>query len=146
MISENYKKEIKNLAGIITCEKCFNSWEREKGDSEPFLCHTCGFDTKEKVFKIKELKKWLKDEYGELIENIGPGPTDTRPVSDIFMDKFNEKFQSNDFLSNYNPDKNIFLDDEKENIKNQNNLYDKEFKDIAKKYKNFKRNKSWKNK
>lgn len=146
MISENYKKEIKNLAGIITCENCFHSWEKEKGDSEPFLCHSCGYDNKEKCFKVKELKNWIKDKYKELNENIGPGPTDTRPVSDIFMDKFNEKFQSKDFISNYNPDENIFLDDEKEGIKNQNNLYDKEFKNLSKKYRNFKRNKSWKNK
>jgi hypothetical protein len=146
MISESYKKEIKNLAGIVTCENCFHSWEKQKGDLEPFLCHSCGFDIKEKCFKIKELKNWLKDNYKELKENIGPGPNDNRSMSNIFMDKFNQMFQSDDFKKEYNPSEYIFLDDEKEEIKNQNNLYDKEFKDISKKYRNFKRKKSWKNK
>jgi hypothetical protein len=120
----------------------------------------------EKINKIKEIKPILEENESlnevrkiirkiinetlitnnYIIENIGPGPNDNRPMSNIFMDKFNQMFQSDDFKKEYNPSEYIFLDDEKEDIKNQNNLYDKEFKNISKKYRNFKRKKSWKNK
>lgn len=157
MLSESYKNRLKTLSGILNEdeEKLKENkieWEyqirnidgpvfykRKKGDENWIF-------TTAEVFAqgISEGGKLIKQE--NINENIGPGPTDTRPVSDIFMDKFNEKFQSKDFISNYKPDENIFLDDEKEEVKNQNNLYDKKFKNISKKYRNFKRNKSWKNK
>jgi hypothetical protein len=108
-----------------------------------FLCYDCTNSS-----SLKSIKDWMKEKYQKLHmkENVGPGPNDTRPMSNIFMDKFNQMFQSDDFKKEYNPSEYIFLDDEKEEIKNQNNLYDKEFKDISKKYRNFKRKKSWKNK
>lgn len=148
MLSENYKSNLKKLAGIVTCKNCYHTWEKEKGDKDIYFCHVCGYDNEKDIFRTEDLKDWMKEKYQKLHmkENVGPGPNDTRPMSNIFMDKFNQMFQSDDFKKEYNPSEYIFLDDEKEDIKNQNNLYDKKFKDISKKYRNFKRKKSWKNK
>jgi len=51
---EDYSEE-------ITCEKCDHSWTIEKKDAHPYLCHTCGYDSKEKNYNPKELEKFWKN-------------------------------------------------------------------------------------
>jgi ribosomal protein L37AE/L43A len=44
-----------------TCEKCDHSWEIEKEDKHPYLCHTCGYDSEEKKFNPKELERFWRN-------------------------------------------------------------------------------------
>ena len=50
---ENYGEE-------ITCKKCDHSWAIEKKDKYPYLCHTCGYDSKEKDYNPEELERFWK--------------------------------------------------------------------------------------
>ena len=34
----------------VTCEKCGHSWDIEKDDENPYLCHLCDYDNKKKQF------------------------------------------------------------------------------------------------
>ncbi len=45
----------------ITCEKCDHSWEIEKKDKNPYLCHTCGYDGKNKKYNHSELERFWKN-------------------------------------------------------------------------------------
>jgi hypothetical protein len=69
---ENIRKHIRKLLKETllkenkVCKNCFHSWEIESSDKNPYLCHVCGFDNKELVFKIKELKDWQKNHYSKL--------------------------------------------------------------------------------
>jgi hypothetical protein len=49
------------IEGKIKCPKCDHSWDKEKGDKHPHLCHSCGWDNKEKKFNKKELNKFWKN-------------------------------------------------------------------------------------
>jgi len=44
-----------------TCEKCDHSWKIEKEDKHPYLCHACGYDSKEGKFNPKELERFWKN-------------------------------------------------------------------------------------
>jgi len=158
ILSENYKKRIAELSGLIVCEKCYNSWEKDKKDKNPFLCHRCGFDSKKEEYNVEELKKWLEDKYGNIIpENVGPGPTDTIPMSDIYVDLFNKQFNSNEFNDKYDPDNGIFWGEQKYETKNQKSYSDKsdelrddsdlekeEIKKLDKQYRRIKKLNNWK--
>jgi len=62
LISEKQADRIFN--DKIECEKCEHSWKKEKSDPQPFLCHDCGWDDKENLFKFwkKKLSKEPIDE------------------------------------------------------------------------------------
>lgn len=45
----------------MVCQNCNWEWDIEKGDSHPFLCHKCGYDSKLKNFDMYSLKKWEKE-------------------------------------------------------------------------------------
>ena len=34
----------------VNCEKCDHSWDIEKDDKEPYLCHMCNYDNAKKEF------------------------------------------------------------------------------------------------
>jgi hypothetical protein len=148
MLSENYKSNLKKLAGIVTCKNCYHSWEKEKGDKDVYFCHVCGYDNEKNIFRTEDLKDWMKEKYGKLHmkENVGPGPNDVRPVSDIYMDLYNKKFQGEESGFEYNPDDDDFLDNEKNKIKSQDSIDDENMKSIDKKYKKVRRKRAWKNK
>lgn len=191
-LNEEYKKRLKRLSGLIVCDNCYHSWEREKGDKDPNLCHVCGYDSENKKFEIEKLKKWMIDKYGSLeeawskkykdsidckspkgfsqrahcqskknkksvSENVGPGSTDNTTVSNIYMDIFNQKFNSEDFKKLYNPDEDEFWLDSNYKIKQQKTFSDNQdetsdegdlnknqVKDIGKKYAKIKRQNNWK--
>lgn len=50
----------------INCKNCEWSWDIEKGDKNPFLCHSCGYDNKKNEFDFKSLEDWKKE------NNINP--------------------------------------------------------------------------
>jgi hypothetical protein len=189
LLSESYKNRLKELSGLIVCDNCYHSWQKEKEDKDPSLCHVCGFDSEEDEFRVEALKKWLIDKYGSLQEawskkykdsincknpkgfsqkahcksksvqeNVGPGPYDTVPVSDIYMDIFNQIFVPKDFKRNYNPDNEEFWFQNDYEIKNQKGYSEKkdetadegdldkeEVKDIDINFQKMKRAYNWKN-
>lgn len=189
LLSESYKNRLKELSGLIVCDNCYHSWQKEKEDKDPSLCHVCGFDSEEDEFRMEALKKWLIDKYGSLQEawskkykdsincknpkgfsqkahcksksvqeNVGPGPYDTVPVSDIYMDIFNQIFVPKDFKRNYNPDNEEFWFQNDYEIKNQKGYSEKkdetadegdldkeEVKDIDINFQKMKRAYNWKN-
>ena len=53
------EKQAEKLFGDkIKCQ-CGHSWTKEKKDSDPYLCHMCGWDSKQKkYFDDKLLKFW----------------------------------------------------------------------------------------
>ena len=53
----------------MVCQNCNWEWDIEKGDSHPFLCHKCGYDSKLKNFDMYSLKKWEKEK--ELLQERG---------------------------------------------------------------------------
>jgi hypothetical protein len=69
---ENIRKHIRKILREMSlkenqiCKNCFHSWEIDGSDENPYFCHVCGFDNKELVFKIKELKDWQKNYYSKL--------------------------------------------------------------------------------
>lgn len=44
----------------VICKKCDHSWEIERNDKHPFLCHMCGWDQKIKKYNDKELLNFWK--------------------------------------------------------------------------------------
>jgi len=45
----------------MRCKNCNWSWDNEKGDTNPYLCHKCGYDSYLDKFDMYSLKKWEED-------------------------------------------------------------------------------------
>lgn len=45
----------------MECKKCRWKWKIESNDSNPYLCHRCGFDSKLNNYDIDSLKKWQSE-------------------------------------------------------------------------------------
>jgi len=45
----------------VSCSKCDHSWEIEKKDEHPHLCHMCGYDSKSKKHNYEELENFWKN-------------------------------------------------------------------------------------
>lgn len=45
----------------VYCSKCDHSWEIEKKDKHPHLCHMCGYDSKSKKHNYEELENFWKN-------------------------------------------------------------------------------------
>ena len=45
----------------FSCVKCDHSWNIEKSDNHPYLCHMCGFDSKTKEYNYDELENFWKN-------------------------------------------------------------------------------------
>jgi len=45
----------------IECPNCSWSWEVEKSDDKPYLCHKCGYDSNLKDFDMISLNKWKEE-------------------------------------------------------------------------------------
>ena len=52
IITESQAKLILNKK--IKCQ-CGHSWEKEKEDNDPYLCHMCGWNQKEKKYNDNKL-------------------------------------------------------------------------------------------
>ena len=59
IITEEQSKLL--LEGKIKCSKCKHSWDKEKKDKHPNLCHSCGWDNKSKKYNKTELNKFWKN-------------------------------------------------------------------------------------
>ena len=46
----------------IKCPKCKHSWDKEKKDKHPNLCHDCGWDQKKGDYDKENLFKFWKKE------------------------------------------------------------------------------------
>ncbi len=59
MIIKITESQAKKLFGEkIEC-KCGHSWVKEKDDKQPYLCHICGWDLKNKKYDdIRLFKLW----------------------------------------------------------------------------------------
>lgn len=55
------EKQAEKLFGEKIKCRCGHSWNKEKNDKEPFLCHICGWNQKESIYKNKELIKFWKN-------------------------------------------------------------------------------------
>ena len=45
----------------VSCSKCDHSWDIEKKDEYPYLCHMCGYDSKSKKHNYEELENFWKN-------------------------------------------------------------------------------------
>ena len=45
----------------MKCNNCSWSWDIEKDDTHPSLCHKCGYDSNEGVFDMDSLEKWEEE-------------------------------------------------------------------------------------
>jgi hypothetical protein len=59
IITEKQSKKL--YSQTIKCEKCEHEWVFENNDKHPDLCHTCGWDNKEKKYDDKELFNFWKN-------------------------------------------------------------------------------------
>jgi hypothetical protein len=50
-----------NASKKFGCEKCDHSWEIEKNDKHPYLCHMCGYDSSKKKHNYDELENFWKN-------------------------------------------------------------------------------------
>jgi predicted RNA-binding Zn-ribbon protein involved in translation (DUF1610 family) len=71
-VSDNYTDEIhKNVIeesnNKVICGNCSWEWIKEKNDSDPYLCHKCGYENKENTFKILKFKQWMIDNPGKIL-------------------------------------------------------------------------------
>lgn len=57
LVSENSEK--------ITCPSCGHEWGKEINDPNPYLCHMCAYDSKNKKYEPKEVNKFWKQELQE---------------------------------------------------------------------------------
>ena len=44
----------------IICKKCKHDWEVTPEDSNPALCHKCGYDNSKNVYDLQALQNWKK--------------------------------------------------------------------------------------
>lgn len=51
-------KLFEEYRGKNICKKCDHSWEIDKKDKNPNLCHTCGYDLEMKDYNPEELEKF----------------------------------------------------------------------------------------
>ena len=54
-----------NIGGTITCPSCGHDWDIEMDSKHPYLCHMCGYDSKEKEYNKKEMDKFWDEELDE---------------------------------------------------------------------------------
>lgn len=45
----------------IVCKKCNWSWDKDKNDSNIYLCHKCGYDNKTNNYNFHEFNKWKRE-------------------------------------------------------------------------------------
>lgn len=76
MVVENGGKEQKyymNFSNEIECPNCSWSWEIEKSDDKPCLCHKCGYDSNLKDFDMISLNKWKQENQFPFEERLEEG-------------------------------------------------------------------------
>lgn len=57
----------------MRCQNCSWSWDIEKDDTHPFLCHKCGYDDELSDFDMDSLQKWEEENNYPFDEYIEEG-------------------------------------------------------------------------
>jgi Zn ribbon nucleic-acid-binding protein len=57
----------------MRCQNCSWSWDNEKDDTHPFLCHKCGYDSEIGDFDMDSLQKWEEENNYPFDEYIEEG-------------------------------------------------------------------------
>lgn len=47
----------------IVCKICNWKWIKELDDTNPYLCHKCGYDNETLEFDYKSLEEWIDNQY-----------------------------------------------------------------------------------
>jgi hypothetical protein len=56
------REQLENMfSKNIICKNCNWTWDIEKNDKNPFLCHRCGYDNEKNIFDLQALKQWKID-------------------------------------------------------------------------------------
>lgn len=62
IITQKQLEQIReNASKKFSCEKCNHSWNIEKEDKHPYLCHMCGYDTAKEKYNYDELENFWKN-------------------------------------------------------------------------------------
>ena len=62
IITQKQLEQIReNASKKFSCEKCDHSWNIEKEDKHPYLCHMCGYDSHKKKYNYDELENFWKN-------------------------------------------------------------------------------------
>jgi ribosomal protein L37AE/L43A len=62
IITQKQLQQIReNASKKFSCENCDHSWEIEKKDEHPYLCHMCGYDSAKEKHNYDELENFWKN-------------------------------------------------------------------------------------
>lgn len=62
LVTQKQLEQIReNTSKKFNCEKCKHSWEIEKKDKHPYLCHMCGYDSAKEKHNYDELENFWKN-------------------------------------------------------------------------------------
>ena len=69
------------------CEKCDHSWEIDKDDAHPYLCHMCGYESSKNEYNYEELEKfWKNYKKEDLPAHTDPSKQIVSPSSKVISD------------------------------------------------------------
>ena len=69
------------------CEKCDHSWEIDKDDAHPYLCHMCGYESSKNEYNYDELEKfWKNYKKEDLPTHTDPSKQIVSPSSKVISD------------------------------------------------------------
>lgn len=61
IITERQYKSLSERTKKFDCNKCEHSWKIEKDDTDPYLCHMCGYDSKKEKYDYKKLEDFWEN-------------------------------------------------------------------------------------
>ena len=64
IITEQQYRLLSEQTKKFDCKKCDHSWKIEKDDNDPYLCHMCGYDSKNEKYDYDKLEGFW-DNYRE---------------------------------------------------------------------------------
>jgi hypothetical protein len=67
----------------VECEKCEHSWDIEKSDNHPYLCHDCGWDQRKKEYDKKNLFNFWKNKLSK------------EPIEEKWSEKYKKSINCN---------------------------------------------------
>jgi N6-adenosine-specific RNA methylase IME4 len=71
----------------FSCEKCDHSWEIDKDDDHPYLCHMCGYESSNNEYNYEELEKfWKNFKREDLPVHTDPSKQIVSPSSKVISD------------------------------------------------------------
>jgi hypothetical protein len=84
IITEQQYKLLIERTKKFDCKKCDHSWKIEKDDNDPYLCHMCGYDSKNKKYDYDKLKDfWNSYEEENEIDEVIRNKTKKSEITDL---------------------------------------------------------------